>query len=143
MQNEEVQPKPKFATHGRSFLSLLSAAVTPTYYGFNCRPRQIKYRAVEKSVEDIKQGKYIREDAEALLVMIKANLAKAETKADEYHAKIEHFDKKIADVSIDSEARRMFRKERNKVETRMYNYKYDTIKTLADAQSDLEAYLKD
>lgn len=142
MQNEEVQPKPKFATHGRSFLTLLSAAVTPTYYGFNCRPRQIKYRAVEKSVEEIKQGKYIREDAEALLVMVKANLAKAEAKRDEYRANIEHLEKKIAECT-DSEARRMFRKERDKVETRMYNYDYDTVKTLAVAKSDLEAYLKD
>lgn len=134
--------KPKFATHGESRLFLLSAAVTPTYYGFNCRPRQIKYRAVEKSVEAIKSGNYIREDAVALLEQVKANLVKAQVKVDEYKSKIEHFDQKVH-CSMDSETRNMFRKERNKVETRLYNYKYDTIKTLTDARDKLEAYLKD
>lgn len=134
--------KPKFATHGRSFLSLLSAAVTPTYYGFNCRPRQIKYRAVEKSVEAIKSGKHIREDAVALLEQVKANLVKAQAKMDEYKSKIEHFDKKVQDCT-DYDARNMFQKERNKVETRMYNYDYDTVKTLTNAKNELEAYLKD
>jgi hypothetical protein len=58
MNTEPTQPtKEKFRPEGSGYeLSMLDASYSPVYYGFNCRPRQVKYYKVENSVKDVLNG---------------------------------------------------------------------------------------
>ena len=143
--NQENNPVPviKFAEEGSGrSISLLSDSASAVYYGFNCRPRQVRYYKVEKSVEEILKGGYTRKDVESFLTKVKSKLEKSKAKVSEYKAKIAGLELSISECDY-HQIRDAFRKQKNQVETRMINYEYETVKLYKDAVDALEKFLQD
>lgn len=143
--NQENNPVPviKFAEerNARSIL-LLSDSASAVYYGFNCSPRQVRYYKVDKSVEEILKGGFAKKDVESFLTKVKSKLEKSKAKMSEYKQKIESLELSISECDY-YQIRDAFRKQKNKVETRMINYEYDTLKKYQKAVDALEKFLKD
>lgn len=143
MNQENPVPVIKFAEEGSGrSISLLSDSASAVYYGFNCRPRQVRYYKVEKSVEEILKGGYTRKDVESFLTKVKSKLEKSKAKVSEYKAKIDGIRKSVSECDYPS-IRDAFRKEANRVETRMLNYEYETVKLYQNAVDALEKFLQD
>lgn len=143
MQNEEIktETKPKFAEEGKGRSAcILSDSAAPVYYGFNCTPRQVRYYKVEKSVEMILEGGFTRKDIEQFLEKVKQKLVKAESKFAEYEAKYNGIRESILKCEY-FQIRETLRKEANRVETRMYNYEYETLGKYQKAVKALTDYL--
>lgn len=143
MQNEEIktETKPKFAEEGKGRSAcILSDSASPVYYGFNCRPRQVRYYKVEKSVEMILEGGFTRKDIEQFLEKVKQKLVNAENKFAEYKAKANGIRESILKCEY-RQIRETLRKEANRVETRMYNYEYETLGKYQKAVKALTDYL--
>ena len=141
MQNEEINAKPKFAEEGKGRSPIiLSDSASPVYYGFNCTPRQVRYYKVSKSVEEILEGGFTRKDVEQFLSKVKEKMCKAENKFAEYETKLKELrEKRMA--CTDYQTREILRKEEGKVETRMYNYEYDTLGKYQKAVEALTKFL--
>jgi hypothetical protein len=141
MSQENLVPVIKFAEEGKGRdISYLSDSASPVYYGFNCTPRQVRYYKVEKSVEEILKGGFTRKDVEQFTAKVKEKMCKAENKYAEYEAKVLELRKKRSECQ-DFETRQILRKEENKVETRMYNYEYDTLGKYQKAYEALTKFL--
>jgi hypothetical protein len=137
MTNETAVPK--FKDDGRN-ADHLETTPTPVYYGFNCRPRQVRYYRLEKSVESILGGGFTRQSVQAFLEKVKANHAKAVKVSEGHDAKIELLkaEKAKADSSM---ARELFRKKIGQIETRKYNYEYDVLGKYERAINALSTFL--
>lgn len=143
MQNEEIktETKPKFAEEGKGRSAcILSDSAAPVYYRLNCTPRQVRYYKVEKSVEMILEGGFTRKDVEQFLEKVKAKMSKAENKFAEYEAKYKEAQSKM-ETCTDYSARQLFRKERDKMETKAYNYEYNVVSLYQRAVENLTKFL--
>jgi predicted nucleic acid-binding Zn-ribbon protein len=141
MSNEEIKTETKFAEEGKGrSIALLSDSASPVYYGFNCTPRQVRYYKVEKSVEEILKGGYTRKDVEQFLEKVKAKMCKAENKFAEYETKYKEAESKMSSCT-DYSARQLFRKERDRLETKAYNYEYEVLGLYQRAVENLTKYL--
>ena len=141
MTNENPQPVTKFAEEGKGrSLALLSDSASPVYYGFNCTPRQVRYYKVEKSVEEILKGGYTRTDVVQFLEKVKKKLTKAQDKFAEYETKYEEAKSKM-ETCTDYSARQLFRKERDRLETKAYNYEYEVVGMYERAVNALTTFL--
>lgn len=131
----------KFAKEGEGRnISLLNATATPVYYGFNCRPRQVRYYKVEESVEQILKGGYARKDVEQFLEQVKKNYEKSSDTLAGYKEDLESVNRKIEGTN-DYLARTLLRKEGNRIETKMFNYKYDKTDRYEAAIAKLTKFL--
>jgi hypothetical protein len=130
---------PKFKEDGRD-AGHLETTPAPVYYGFNCRPRQVRYYRLDKSVEEILKGGFTRQSVEAFLEKVKANHAKALKVAEGHDAKIELLkaEKSNAGSSI---ARELIRKKIGQIETRKYNYEYDVLGKYERAVNAISTFL--
>jgi hypothetical protein len=130
----------KFAEEGKGFsLSSLPTGYTAVYYGFNCRPRQVRYYKVEKSCEDILAGYASRSTASAWLAKVKALHAKAVARKEELDAAIARADKQMREGGS-RDAREYARKERNRLENAWGNHEYK-VSAFADCIAKVEARL--
>lgn len=108
----------KFQPEGEGYdLSMLPAGYTPVYYGFNCRPRQVRYYKVEESCHDILAGRASRSTTEKFLAKVRDNLAKAEALSLELQAKSAAAEE-VRRNGKDSLTRRLAMKERDRVDGR-------------------------
>jgi hypothetical protein len=113
-------PNAGFTPEGEGYsLDMLSTTYAPVYYGFNCRPRQIKYRPIEESCLKILSGK-------ASLSVAKAFYEKLKPIYDKTCQQIEKL-KQDAQVVEDKRnackdyaTRQLLIKERNRIENRIY-----------------------
>lgn len=144
MSNQENSPViVKFAEEGKGrSIALLSDSASPVYYGFNCTPRQVRYYKIEKSVEEILKGGYTKNDIISFLTKVKSKLEKAKAKHAEYQAKLNGIRDSVLKCEY-YQIRETLRKEANKVETRMFNYEYDTVQKYQKAVDDIEKFLQD
>lgn len=140
MNNDTTtNPAPKFREEGKGYdLSMLDAGYTPVYYGFNCRPRQVRYYKVEKSVETVLGGYCSRSVAEAFLAKVKKGHEKAVARSTELSEKADLADEAFRNTS--GHSRDYARKERNRLQTAHYNHSFK-VEALADCVKKLEAYL--
>lgn len=144
MSNQENNPViVKFAEEGKGrSIALLSDSASPVYYGFNCTPRQVRYYKIEKSVEEILNGGFTKNDIISFLTKVLNKLDKAKAKLAEYKAKMNGLNESV--MKCESyQIRQTLRKEANKVETRMLNYEYDTVQKYQKAVDDIEKFLQD
>ena len=135
--------KPKFAEETAGYhadASNLDCSVAKVYYGFNCTPRQVRYYKVDKSVESILAGGFTRSSVEKFLGKVKEKMSKAELQFAEYDAKVKALRVK-QDACTDYQTRQILRKEGTKVETRMYNYEYETLGKYQKAVESLTKFL--
>lgn len=126
---EEIQTKNLFADESAGVFadaSTLDTSASPVYYGFNCRPRQVRYYKVERSVEQILKGGYTRSSVVKFLDKIKEKMSKAENKFAEYEDKAKEIQTK-REACTDYAVRQVLRKEQNKMETKAYNYEYEVV----------------
>lgn len=131
---------PKFREEGKGYtLSMLDAGYTPVYYGFNCRPRQVRYYKVEKSVETVLGGHCSRSVAEAFLAKVKKGYDKAMARHADLDAQASRAENAFR-TAPSSDARNYARKERNRLATAHYNHSFK-VDALADCVKKLEAYL--
>jgi len=123
-------PNAGFKPEGEGYsLAMLSTTYAPVYYGFNCRPRQIKYRPIEESCKTILSGK-------TSLSVAKQFFEKLKPIYDDTCKKIEKL-KQDAQVVEDKRnacqdytTRQLLVKERNRIENKIYGelgYKKDTL----------------
>lgn len=141
MTTENKITTPKFADEatGRDACNL-DCTISPVYYGFNCYPRQVKYYRLDKSVESVLNGGFTRSSVEKYLGKIKEKMSKSELKHAEYDAKVKALRVK-QDACTDYQTRQILRKEGAKVETRMYNYEYETLGKYRNAVEKLTKFL--
>lgn len=140
---EETQTKNKFADESAGAFadaSTLDTSASPVYYGFNCRPRQVRYYKVERSVEQIMKGGYTRSSVEKFLEKVKEKMSNAESKFAEYKTKAKEIETKRESCS-DYSVRQVLRKEQNKIETKAYNYEYEVVSLYQRAVQSLTQYL--
>ena len=130
----------KFAEEGKGFsLSSLPTGYTAVYYGFNCRPRQVRYYKVEKSCEDILAGYASRSTATAWLAKVRDLHAKAMARQQELDEKIARADKQMRE-SGSRDAREYARKERNRLENAWGNHRYK-LSAFANSIEKVEKHL--
>lgn len=133
---------PKFRPEGTGYtLEMLPTGYTPVYYSFNCRPRQVKYYKVERTVENILKGCASRSVAERVLAKVKASKAGS----DEHQALLKQKEKSAYDrmcTEQDEQIRRLLRKEYHSMANAHYNGTFKN-EALAKAVADLTAYLSD
>jgi hypothetical protein len=140
MNNNTTTTTAKFAEEGKGFsLSSLPTGYTAVYYGFNCRPRQVKYYKVEKSCKDILAGSASRSTASAWLAKVKALHAKALARKEELEEAIGRADKQVREGGS-RDAREYARKERNRLENAWGNHEYK-VSSFADCIAKVEAHL--
>jgi len=135
--------KPKFAeeTAGSyADASNLDCSVAKVYYGFNCTPRQVRYYKVDKSVESILAGGFTRSSVEKFLGKVREKMSKAELQHAEYEDKAKSVRIK-QHASTDSQTRQILRKEVARIETKMYNYEYETVGKYQRAVEALSKFL--
>ena len=126
---EEIQTKNLFADESAGAFadaSTLDTSASPVYYGFNCTPRQVRYYKVERSVEQILKGGYTRSSVVKFLDKVKEKMSKAENKFAEYETKYKEAQSKM-ETCTDYSARKLFRKERDRLETKAYNYENEVV----------------
>jgi hypothetical protein len=126
MNNDSPQPtqpvKEKFRPEGSGYtLSMLDASYSPVYYGFNCRPRQVKYHKVMKSVEDVLEGKTSKSVALAFFDKVKKMQEKHNATLKKYEDEIEELKVKEQDQTREYYSRKYFREEINKIESKLYS----------------------
>lgn len=123
MTNENTASNPKFRKEGEGYdLNMLDCTYTPVYYGFNCRPRQVKYHKVERSVEDVLKGSVSRPNALTFRVKIQVNLEKAQAKQEDYKKQLAKIEKDMEGLSYS--AKQHLRKAYHALDTRAYNHSY-------------------
>jgi len=140
---EEIQIKNKFADESAGVFadaSTLDTSASPVYYGFNCTPRQVRYYKVEKSVESIMKGGFTRSSVVKFLDKIKEKMSKTENKFAEYETAYKTAQSKM-ETCTDSSARKLFRKERDRLETKAYNYENEVVSMYQRAVEKLTQYL--
>lgn len=116
--NNENTTTTKFRKEGEGYdLSMLPAGYTPVYYGFNCRPRQVRYYKVEESCKDILEGRASRSTTEKFLAKVRDNLAKAEALSLDLQAKSVAAEE-VRINGKDSLTRQLARKERDRIDGR-------------------------
>lgn len=123
--NNATTPATKsFRKEGEGFdLSMLPTGHTPVYYGFNCRPRQVKYYKVEKAAENILDGYASRSVAVAWVAKVKEKLAATEAKIAELNAKAELYDV-LRSSGSDFATRDLAHKARNKTYNQVSNLEH-------------------
>lgn len=132
--------KPKFRNEGEGLpASSLDTGYTPVYYGFNCRPRQVRYYKVEKSVELILDGSVSRSNTEAFLAKVKVKQEKAIARLLELDEKTTRADNAFRN-GTSSDARKYAVKERNRLATAHYNHSF-TVDGYTKAVESVEKYL--
>lgn len=139
-ENTTTTTTSKFRKEGEGYdLSMLPAGYTPVYYGFNCRPRQVRYYKVEESCKDILEGRASRSTTEKFLAKVRDNLAKAEATAAELRAKSEAAEA-VRINGADSLTRKLARKERDRIDGRRSenDHKIYAFKNIIDK---IEKYL--
>ena len=147
MNNDPSQPtqpvKEKFRPEGSGYtLSMLDTAYSPVHYGFNCRPRQVKYYKVIKSVEDVLEGKTSKSVAIAFFEKVKKSYEKHQGTLQKYKDEIESLKAKENDPAREYYSRRYFRDEIKKVENKLYSDNhYCKERDLSKAITELEAYI--
>ena len=122
---------------GRS-IRFLSPAYTPVYYGFNCRPRQVKYYKVEDSTERVLEGGYDRQGITDFIGKVNNGYLKSRSTCDGYRLEIQSLDCAIRD-SQSQLVRDSLRKQRNALETKFLNlnYKVNALKDCIDKMTAL------
>lgn len=135
-------PAFRFREEGQGYtLAMLPITYSPVYYGFNCRPRQVKYYKVERSVEEIENGHVSRSNTVLFLAKLKSGYEKALAKLGEYEAESKRCDERRQNSSH-SELREMYLKKRNAADTRAYNYSFK-VRSLEDCVRRVEKLLAD
>jgi len=130
---------PKFKNEGEGYpLKSLDTSYSPVYYGFNCRPRQVKYYKMERGVETILKGYCSRSVAEAYLTIIEAKWKQADDKYHEYDGQIEDLQKQC--LETDYSIRKHIRKTINQIANRQYNHGFK-VRGIGDCVSKVKAYL--
>jgi uncharacterized coiled-coil DUF342 family protein len=147
MNNDSPQPtqpvKEKFRPEGSGYtLSMLDASYSPVYYGFNCRPRQVKYHKVMKSVEDVLEGKTSKSVALAFFDKVKKMQEKHNATLQKYKDEIESLNAKSNEEGREYYSRKYFRDEIEKIENKLYSdNNYCKERDLVKAIKDLGEYI--
>ena len=123
MTTENTASNPKFRKEGEGYdLNMLDCTYTPVYYGFKCRPRQVKYYKVERSVEDVLKGNVSRPNVLTFRVKIQVNLEKAQAKQEDYKTQLAKIEKDMEGLSYS--AKQHLRKAYHALDTRAYNHSH-------------------
>lgn len=147
MNNDSPQPiqpvNEKFRPEGSGYtLSMLDASYSPVYYGFNCRPRQVKYYRVIKSVEDVMKGMTSKSVALAFFEKIKKMQEKHNANLQKYKDEIEGLKVKEQDQTREYYSRKYFREEIKKIENKLYSdNNYCKERDLVKAIKELGEYI--
>lgn len=123
-------PSAGFTKEGEGYsLDMLSTTWSPVYYGFNCRPRQIKYRPIEKSCENIMSGKTSLSVAKAYYAKLFSILKKANEKTEQLKAEENYIKDKLLDTR-DYTSRQLLKKEQNRIENKIWGDLDDKVTSL-------------
>jgi hypothetical protein len=147
MNNDSPQPtqpvNEKFRPEGSGYtLSMLDASYSPVYYGFNCRPRQVKYYKVMKSVEDVLKGYTSKSVALAFLEKVKKMQEKHNATLQKYKDEIAQLKPKEDDLNREYYSRKYFRTEIEKIENKLHSdNNYCKERDLKEAISKLTEYI--
>ena len=120
----------------------LECTPSPVYYGFNCSPRQVKYYRLDKAVESILAGGFTKKSVQAYLEKVKTKMQKSVATSEGYDKKIEELRNEMAKCGS-SQLRNLVRKRIGQVETRAYNYEYDTLDRYERAVEKLTKFLEE
>lgn len=139
MTTENTASNPKFRKEGEGYsLDMLDCTYTPVYYGFNCRPRQVKYHKVERSVEDVLKGNVSRPNVLTFRVKIQVNLEKAQAKQEDYKKQLAKIEKDMEGLSYS--AKQHLKKAYHALDTRAYNHS-DKVNAYTACVQQLTDYL--
>lgn len=147
MNNDTTPPsqpvKEKFRPEGQGYtMTMLDISYSPVYYGFNCRPKQVKYYKVIKSVEDVLDGKTSKSVALSFVDKVKKSYEKHQATLQKYKDEIASLTAKENDPAREYYSRKYFRDEIRKVENKLYSDNhYCKERDLSKAIKELEEYI--
>jgi hypothetical protein len=135
-------PSAGFTKEGEGYsLDMLSTTWSPVYYGFNCRPRQIKYRPIEKSCENILSGKTSMSVAKAYYAKLFSILKKANETTAQLKAEANYIQEKINKTN-DTTTRQLLKKERNRIENKIWGDLDDKVRSLKHFAENINNLIK-
>lgn len=133
-------PNAGFTPEGEGYsLALLSTTYAPVYYGYNCKPRQIRYRPIEKSCETILEGKTSLSVAKAFYEKLKPIYEKTNAQVDKLKEEAKVLEDKCSNCK-DYATRQLLIKERNRIENKIFGElgeKKDTLQHFVEKIGEL------